>query len=453
MIKKILVVDDELLIRNFLKESFLRLQKEVYVAQNGMDAINLLDKEDIDLVITDMKMPLKNGLEVLNHAKNLNPNIYVIIMTAFGNIENAVEAMKLGAFNYLIKPFSYEVIETIIKKAEEHSSLISENNFLKEQFISNNEEEIIYNSLYMKDLLKNIDKISNSSSSVFISGESGTGKEVIAKIIHQRSSRKNNSFIKVNCAAISPSLLESEFFGHEKGAFTGALEQKKGRFELANNGTLLLDEITEIPPNLQAKLLRALQEQEFERVGNSKPIKVDIRFISTTNKNIKNAIKENQFREDLFYRLNVIPIHIAPLRDRKDDIVPLANFFIKKFCIENHKHLKKLSSSSIEKLINYSWPGNVRELANIIERTIVLDLNEIIEKDHIILDTLACECVKEENNFLGKPLEEVEKILILKTLEKQNYSRTKTAEILGITTRTLRNKLNLYKTNTNLIKE
>lgn len=453
MIKKILVIDDEPSIRNFLNDSLTKLKKEVHLAQNATDAINLLNQEDFDLVITDMKMPKNNGLEVLKNAKKINPSIYVIIITAFGNIENAVEAMNLGAFNYLIKPFTYEVLESIIKKAEEHSSLILENNLLKNQFISDPKDEIIYNSLYMKDLLKNIDKISNSSSSVFISGESGTGKEVIAKLIHQRSNRKENPFIKVNCAAISPSLLESEFFGHEKGAFTGAVEQKKGRFELANNGTLLLDEITEIPPNLQAKLLRALQEQEFERVGNSKPIKVDIRFISTTNKNIKNAIKDNLFREDLFYRLNVIPIHIAPLRERKDDIIPLANFFMKKFCIENHKSLKKLSSSATDKLLNYNWPGNVRELANIIERTIVMDLHQTIEKDHIVLDSLACDCKNEEHNFYGKSLLEVEKMLILKTLEKENYSRSKTAKILGITTRTLRNKINQYNSKKNELKK
>ncbi len=447
MIKKILVVDDEPLIRNFLNDSLVRLKKEVHLAQNGQEAISLLDKENFDLVITDMKIPQKNGLDILKYAKKINPTIYVIIITAYGNIENVVEAMKLGAFNYLIKPFTFDVIETIIKKAQEHSSLISENTFLKQQFISNNQQNIIFQSLFMKNMLKNIDKISNSSSSVFISGESGTGKEVIAKLIHQRSNRKENPFIKVNCAAISPTLLESEFFGHEKGAFTGAVEQKKGRFELANNGTLLLDEITEIPPNLQAKLLRALQEQEFERVGNSKPIKVDIRFISTTNKNIKNAIKDNLFREDLFYRLNVIPIHIAPLRERKEDIIPLASFFIEKFCIENHKPLKKISPSAKEKLLNYNWPGNVRELANIIERTIVMDLHEIIEKDHIILDTSSCDHINEENNFYGKSLSEVEKILILKTLENQNFSRCKTAKILGITTRTLRNKIKLYKSN------
>lgn len=449
MIKKILVADDEHLIRSFLYDSLTRLKKEVQMAANGPEAISLLDKENFDLVITDMKMPQKNGLDVLKHAKKINPDVYLIIITAYGNIENAVEAIKLGAFNYLIKPFTFEMLETIIKKIEEHIALISENIFLKHQ-ISNNQDSIIRESFFMKNLLKNIDKISGSSSSVFISGESGTGKEVMAKLIHQKSPRDKNPFIKVNCAAISPTLLESEFFGHEKGAFTGAAEQKKGRFELADKGTLLLDEITEIPHNLQAKLLRALQEKEFERVGSSKPIKVDVRFISTTNKNIKNAIKDSLFREDLFYRLNVIPVHIAPLRERKDDIIPLANFFIEKFCVENHKPVKKLSSAAIKKLLNYSWPGNVRELANIIERTVVMDLHEIIEKDHIILDTHSCDFMNEENSFFNKPICEVEKTLILKTLEKQNYSRCKTAKILGITTRTLRNKINLYKSKNNL---
>jgi len=445
MIKKVLVVDDEPLMRSFIEESLKRLKKDVITAQDGQEAIKYINKENFDLIITDMKMPKKDGLDVLKYAKASTPNALVIIITAFGKIENAVEAMNLGAFNYLIKPFSFDTLGAIIKKAEEQKSLISENTYLKRKVFSCPQTEIIAKSNYMQNMLSTIEKISKSSSSVFISGESGTGKEVIAKLIHQKSERRNSAFIKVNCAAISQTLLESEFFGHEKGAFTGALEQKKGRFELANKGTLLLDEITEIPINLQAKLLRALQEKEFERVGGTRPINVDIRFISITNRNIKTTIKNNLFREDLFYRLNVIPIYLSPLRERKEDIIPLANYFLEKFCIENHKSKKQLSKEAIKKLQNYPWPGNVRELANIIERTIVMDLAQIIQKDHIILDMPPRELAEGDETYLGKKLSDVEKILILKTLEIQNYNRNKTAQILGITTRTLRNKMTLYK--------
>ena len=444
MINKVLVVDDEPLILNFLKEILVRLKKSVTICPDGKAAIERIEKENFDLIITDMKMPQKNGLEVLKKAKKINPNCLVIIISAYGTVEDAVEAMNLGAFNYLLKPFSYDSIETIIRKAEEHLALLFENNFLRLKIFSyEKNDKIIAESSFMKNLIKNIDNIAKSSSSIFISGESGSGKEVIAKLLHEKSNRKNCSFIKVNCAAIAETLLESEFFGHEKGSFTSAIEKKKGRFELANRGSLLLDEITEIPINLQAKLLRAIQEQEFERVGGVTPIKVDIRFISTSNQNIKKLIKDKQFREDLFYRLNVIPIHIIPLRERRDDIIPLAEFFLKKFCIENHKIQKKITKKAKEKLFSYPWPGNVRELANIIERAVVMDLSKTIDKEHIILDML--ETSQKREMYLGKPLSEVEKILIFKTLESENYNKTRAAKILGITTNTLNNKLHIYK--------
>lgn len=444
MIKKVLIADDEPLIRSFLSESFKRLKKEIFLAKNGVEAINLIDKEDIDLIITDIKMPKKSGLEVLKHAKAKKPNTIVIMITAFGKTNTAIEALNLGAFNYLVKPFSFETLKAIVAKVEHYQSLISENFYLKQRCNSAESFDIVAASTYMQNLLKNIEKIAISSSSVFISGESGTGKEVIAKFIHEQSKRKNNPFIKVNCAAISPTLLESEFFGHEKGAFTGATDQKKGRFELANSGSLLLDEITEIPINLQAKLLRVLQEKEVERVGSTKSIKIDIRFISITNRDIQEEIKNNLFREDLFYRLNVIPINILPLRKRKDDILPLANYFLQKFSSENHKALKKLTNKATKKLLDYPWPGNVRELANIIERTVVMDLSQTIQEEHIILDVPKKDILHEKDQYLDEKLSDVEKILILKTLEKQKYNRSKTAKILGITTRTLRNKLNLY---------
>ena len=441
-INKILIVDDEVLIRSFLAETLRRRHYEIRAAENGKKAIEILEKENFDLVITDMKMPLKSGLDVLCYVKEHQPNALVIIMTAYGSIENAVDAMKKGAFHYLIKPFSPENIETVIDKAEEHKTLIKENALLRSEMY---DQTIIANSLSMKKILRQLPKIAESSASVFICGESGTGKEVIAQAIHSLSPRCKRPFIRVNCAAVPESLIESEFFGYEKGAFTGANNRKEGRFEVANGGTLLLDEITEIPLSLQPKLLRAIQEQEFERVGATRPIKVNIRFISTSNRDVKEAIEKNIFREDLFYRLNVMPIFLPSLRERKEDILPLAQHFLEKFCKENHKHLKKLSAAAEDRLIYYPWPGNVRELANIIERTVVLDFAEVIEPEHIYLDSSFNVKEKEDlNSLVGLSLDEVEKKLIFATLKKEKNNRKKTAESLGITMRTLRNKLKIY---------
>ena len=448
-INKILVADDEPLIRGFLKTTLLRQNYEVVLAENGKIAIDLLKKDNsFDLVITDMKMPQKTGLDVLKFAKNYDPNITVIIMTAFGSIENAVEAMKCGAFNYIIKPFSPQSIETIIKKAEDHLLLIKENEYLRE-VSSHRLSNIIFESSSMKKILKDLEKIAKSDASIFISGESGTGKEVIAHAIYSLSERKKNPFIKVNCAAITETLLESEFFGHEKGSFTGADQKRIGRFELADKGTLLLDEVTEIPVSLQPKLLRAVQEQEFERVGGIKPIKVNIRFIATSNRDMKKAIESNIVREDLYFRLNVMPIYIPPLRERKEDIIPLSNHFLSHFCKKYHKKEKILSSSAIEKLLNYPWPGNIRELSNIIERTVVLDLSQIIENTHLNIDSIKNikkpsieEKIKKPENI--QTLEAMEKLLILKTLQEQNNNKTKAAKMLGISLRTLRNKLIKY---------
>lgn len=441
-IQKILIVDDEMLMRSFLQEALKRKNFDIRIAENGGMAIDILEQEDFDLIITDIKMPIKGGMDILQYAKEKNPSTLVIMMTAHGTIENAVDAMQKGAFNYLIKPFSLETIETLVDKANEHLTLMKENIFLRKELLST---PFIAESSVMKEILNQLEKIAKSNASVFISGESGTGKEVIAEAIHHLSLRSQNPFIRVNCAAIPETLIESEFFGFEKGAFTGANAKKEGRFELAHNGTLLLDEITEIPLSLQPKLLRAIQEMEFERVGGTRPIKVNIRFIATTNRNMKEAIAKGIFREDLFYRLNVMPIHIPPLRERKEDVLALANYFIKKFCLENHKPIKTLSSSAEQKLLSYPWPGNVRELANIIERTIVLDFASQIEKEHIQLDCLSSPAEKGDiSQLVGLSLQEIEKRLILATLKKENNHRINTAKTLGITIRTLRTKLKLY---------
>jgi two-component system response regulator AtoC len=438
MIEKVLVVDDEPLMLRFVTDVLKRQGKEVVSATNGSDAIKALEQEMFDLIITDMKMPQKNGLDVLKAAKKLYPNIFVILATAHGTIESAVEAMKLGAFNYLIKPFSPEALEGVVARAEELSKLVKENKFYKEDA---KKPHLVAQSSSMKKIMQDLKKIAKAQASVFITGESGTGKEVIAGAIHELSSRAGHPFIKVNCAAIAETLLESEFFGHERGAFTGAHVRKIGRFELADQGTLLLDEVTEIPLSLQPKLLRAIQEQEFERVGGTRALKVNLRFLATSNRNMQEAIETKIFREDLFYRLNVVPIHIPPLRERGEDILPLAHFFLEKFCRENHKGIKKLTDKATQRLLDYPWPGNVRELANIIERTVVLDFDEEIDAEHLYLDS-SVRSPKTEKK--GITLHEVEKEHILQMLEAHHQNRTKTASVLGISVRTLRNKLQEY---------
>lgn len=423
---QILVADDEPLMRLFLRDALKRFS--VFLAQDGEEAIALLSLHHFDLIITDMKMPKKSGIDVLEAAKKIDPSVIVIIITAFATIENAVEAMNRGAFNYLLKPFSVEAIEALLEKAKQHEALVKENQYLKEE-ISVRQNSIIAESPFMKQLLIDLEKVAKSNASVFISGESGTGKEVIAKAIHEASPRSKKPFIKINCAAIPESLVESEFFGHERGSFTGAESRKLGRFELANEGTLLLDEITEIPLTLQPKLLRAIQEQEFERVGGIKVVSINVRFIATSNRNMKEVIDNKSFREDLFYRLNVIPINIIPLRERKEDLLPLTDYFLKRFCFENHKPLKVLSQNCKSKLLDYHWPGNIRELANVIERMVVLDKEPSLE----------------EKELSGSSLADIERRAILETLKNYSQNKTKAAKALGISIRTLRNKLSSYK--------
>lgn len=442
-IERVLVVDDEALMRNFTAETLKRLGKEVVVASDGQEAIARLQEESFDLVVTDRKMPTKDGLEVLKCAKTLHPSCLVIMMTAFGTVESAVEAMSLGAFTYLIKPFPPEALEAAVEKCQEQSRLVKENRYLKEAI---GLPQIVTQSPAMKRVMQDLEKIAKSQASVFITGESGTGKEVIAGAIHQLSLRSAFPFIKVNCAAIPETLIESEFFGHEKGAFTGAHSRKTGRFELADQGTILLDEVTEIPLSLQPKLLRAIQEQEFERVGGTRPIRVNIRFLATSNRNMAQAIESKIFREDLFYRLNVVPIHLPALRHRTEDIVLLANYFIERFCRENHKTKKRLSEKAIQKLLAYPWPGNVRELANIIERTVVLDFGEEIDSDHLFLESMVHE--KPAESLVGQTIHQVEKKLILETLKAFMQNRTKSAAALGISVRTLHNKLLEYNQTT-----
>lgn len=448
-IEKVLIVDDESLICDFLVETLSKKNLEVHTAQSGQKALSLIKEIGFDIVITDMKMDDLTGIELLHKIKEISPQTLVIVITAYGSIENAVEAMRLGAFDYIIKPFSPDTIEAVLEKARDHASLLHENLYLKQQIAGTSRIPVIIGeSAIHKKIMEEALQVARSNASVFISGESGTGKEVIAQAIHYHSLRANASFIKVNCAAIPDTLIETEFFGHEKGAFTGAHSKRLGRFELANLGTLLLDEITEIPLILQAKLLRAIQEQEFERIGGNRPIKVDVRLISTSNRNIQEAISQKRLREDLYYRLNVVPLYLPPLRERKEDILPLVKYFLEKFSRQNDKEMKKLTRDAEHKLLEYSWPGNIRELANVIERAIVMDNSKKISPDHLIIESPKIEMVNTKAESIlpiGITLQELEKRFIIETFLQQHHNPAKTAETLGISLRTLRNKLQEYK--------
>lgn len=442
-INKVLVVDDEALVRDFLLETLTRKGIDATPAEDGYRALDLLRDNEYDLIITDMKMPGITGIDLLKKVRELYPRTLVVVITAYATVENAVEAMRLGAFNYLLKPFTPETIETIIDKAGEHLSFVNENNYHRRQATGSN-SEIVFESSAMKKVIEGLEHIAQSNASVMITGESGTGKEVVAQAIHSRSNRNQGPYIKVNCAAVPETLIESEFFGHEKGAFTGAHAKRLGRFELADHGTLLLDEVTEVPTMLQAKLLRAIQEQEFERVGGNKPIKVNVRIVATSNRDMQEAIVNRVLREDLYYRLNVIPIHILPLRERPEDIIPLAKFFIDRASRSNHRTDKQLSRDAMDKLLRYNWPGNVRELSNVIERAVVINNGKEINPDNLLLNAQTPQ-VRENRLPVGMSLQELEKQLIIETLRDNKYNRTHTAEILGISVRTLRNKLHEYQ--------
>lgn len=446
-IERVLVIDDDVLMRDFIADALHKKHIEATSVKSGQQALELLNQGCFDLVITDVKLQDAPGLDILRKVKELNPNTLVVIVAAFGNAESIAEAMHLGAFTYLLKPFSVEALDAVIEKAREHIVLVEENKYLRHQVSTKGSHalpKVIGESPLMKQILTDAMQVAKSNASVLISGESGTGKEVIAHTIHYNSSRAQRPFIRVNCAAMAETLIESEFFGHEKGSFTGANAKRLGRFELAHGGSLLLDEVTEIPLSLQAKLLRAVQEQEFERIGGAKTVKVDVRFISTSNRNIKEAVANKALREDLYYRLNVVPIHIPPLRDRREDIIPLAEYFLEKLCVDNNKPQKKMTENARKKLLEYPWPGNIRELANIIERAVVLDSSMHLSGEQFHLDAAS---TMESPSIIpvGMTLQELEKRLITQTLQHHQNNRTKTAEVLGISPTTLRKKIQSYQ--------
>ncbi len=451
LIEKTLIITENASILETLKSHLKGHSKDLYTGTKALQGIEFLKQMHFDLIICDLELTDISGLDILQIAKEIQPEAIFTVITSEALKDKALSAIRLGAFQYLIKPLNDETIELMLQKALEHTSLLQENAFLRKEmsYPSKHERQpIIFKSKAMELLLEDVQKIAKSNASVFILGESGTGKEVIASAIHHFSLRSHKPFIRVNCAAIPENLLESEFFGHEKGSFTGAIQKRIGRFELADKGTLLLDEISEVPLELQPKLLRVIQEQEFERVGGARPIQVDVRLISTSNRNMKETVENKLFREDLFFRLHVVPLKIPALRERKDDIVPLAEHFLEKLCKDNFKPIKYLSEGAKERLLEYYWPGNIRELGNIIERTIIMHSGDIIKAEELKLE-FSCPVPTPYKTSLAPSLENktlasLEKEHILMTLKQLDHNKTQTAKSLGISLKTLRNKLKTY---------
>lgn len=441
----LLIIDDEKNIREGLAANFELEGYNVKLAENGKQGLDLISKGDIDLVITDLRMPGITGEEVLRKVSSESPGIPVIVLTGHGSIDSAVDAMRNGAYDFLTKPLNLARLTLIVKRALSTRELSLQHNQLKSEIENKNVlENIIGKSSEMQKVFELVKKVASSKASVLITGESGVGKEVVADAIHKLSPRKDRHCIKVHCAALSENLLESELFGHEKGAFTGADSLVKGRFELAHESSIFLDEIGEINQNVQIKILRVLQEKEFERVGGQETIKVDVRVIAATNRDLEKEVKKGTFREDLYYRLNVIHIHVPPLRERKEDIPLLVSKFIQEFSKENGKEITSIDSQSKSAIFNYDWPGNIRELRNCIESAVVICSGNQIKLEDLppnISQVTSDSLINIPSNVT---LDEAEKIIILQTLAQNKNNKTKTAELLGIGRKTLHRKLEEY---------
>jgi DNA-binding NtrC family response regulator len=451
--ENILVVDDEPDMRDALTAALRREGLCISTAANGVEALEKVQGQSFDLIITDVRMPRMGGLALLQELKRTSPTLLVIMMTGYGRIEDAVEAMKAGAFDYLLKPFSLEDLKAVVTKALTPShtpvrAFIEPSRQDEQEYLevsTNLERPIVTEDPRLLQVLDLAKEAASSKATVLIQGESGTGKEVLARYIHANSPRSAQPFVAVNCAAIPEGLLESELFGHEKGAFTGAVTKQVGKFEWAHRGSILLDEISEMPLPLQAKLLRVLQEHEIERVGARKPVPVDLRIIATTNRRLKDHTAAGKFREDLYYRLNVIPLNIPPLRERKGDIPALIEHFIRKHSRGSNHPLPRLSQDTIQHFLQYDWPGNIRELENMVERWLVLHQGGFLTTSHLFLNEGAAALPPAS---LGKPsmsVREMERALIMETLQAMNGNRTQAAKVLGISLRTLRNKLREYQ--------
>ncbi|MCK4421204.1 sigma-54-dependent Fis family transcriptional regulator [candidate division WOR-3 bacterium] len=436
----ILVVDDEEAMRDALYEMLHRKGHNVTVARDGYRGLKLLDSKDFDIVILDLKMPGISGMEVLSEIKNKNPETIVIVITGYATVESAVNAMKLGAYDFIPKPFTPPELNAIIKRAEEKRKLAIENIYLHEQLSTYMRMDgIIGESEAMIKIKELIRKIAPTDSTILISGESGTGKELVARAIHRYSKRKNKPFVTFDCGSIVESLFESELFGHVKGSFTGAIATRHGKFELGNRGTIFFDEIANISINVQGKLLRAIQEREISKVGSTQTIKIDVRIISATNKDLVKGIRDGTFREDLFYRLSVIPIHLPPLREQRDDIPILANYFLGRYNRKRKKGVKTISERAMHELTTYDWPGNVRELQNIIERAVVLAKGDIIKPADLFYPSRT-----DSERPADSTLESVEKEHINKILKACNWNKSKAARLLKIDRKTLRLKIKKY---------
>ena len=475
-IEKLIVLDDDVTIRKSLAEKLRSKRYTVAESDSIAKTLALLSKDQFDLVFVDGRLPDGNGHELLEHYQNRSDAPMFVMITGFGTVESAVECMRLGAFDYIIKPFGYDQIEVVLDKAKKHNQLIKVSQYYSSE--TQAKSEMIGNSTVMRRLKKMAHKVAATEATVLITGENGTGKEMVARELYKQSQRSKQPFIRVNCAAISENLIESEFFGHEKGAFTGATQRREGRFELANNGTILLDEIGEISPEVQVKLLRVLQEREFERVGGNTTINVDVRVLASTNRDLMKAVQQGEFREDLYYRLNVFPIEVPSLRNRKDDIPLLANKFLQTLSKKHRLKIPGFADDALSLLVNHDWPGNVRELQNTVERAVILtDDGEPIpamylglipkQKVSVSMNTFtapspatlstaeapepfqaetsaAVAVAPETSDGPLAPMEEIEKQHILRVLRSTQGNRTNTAEILKLNIRTLRNKLAKY---------
>ena len=445
---KILVVDDDYGIRSIMKDSLQNENYSVKIAESGEEGLKYIKNKDFDLVITDMVMPPGiNGIELMEKALEINNDLGFIVITAYGTIKTAVEALKKGAFDFITKPFSVSQMTSRIERFFENYELKEENKKLKQELSYEKKfKRLVGKSKPMRTIYEQIEVVADSRAPVLLQGESGTGKELIAQAIHDNSSRNKKPFIRINCAAIPETLFESTLFGHEKGAFTHAIKTKKGLFEEAQDGTLLLDEISEIPISMQAKLLRVLQEEEITRVGGSKEIPINVRIIATTNMDIRKLIKEEKFRSDLYFRLNVFPIKVPPLRNRPGDIPILINHFINKFRKKYDYDHKEISQEVVDVLLQKQWPGNVRQLENLVERAILYSGDdEKLRVEHFDMDSHPINLEEEKVTDDYITIDEMERRLILRTLKKTDNNRTKAAEILGVSVRTIRNKLSQYK--------
>lgn len=448
---KILVVDDDRTQADMLKRILSLEDYNVDVVHSGTQALEKIRSRAYRIVLSDLRMPDISGYEVFQKTKEFDPTITFIIMTAFGTVETAVSALKDGVFDYVQKPINTDELTAIFERAFEFHRLKRENEDLRARIgaASSSDPNIIGNSPEMRTLLEQVDMVAASDATVLLMGESGTGKELVANKIHRDSARASHPLIKVNCAAIPDTLLEDELFGHEKGAFTGATTVRKGRFERANKGTLFLDEIGEMPMHLQVKLLRILQEQEFERLGGTETIRVDVRLVAATNRNLEEMVKEGEFREDLYYRIAVIPIRIPPLRERRSDIILLADHFLQRSAQKNGRSYTGFPGPTQEKLLSYPWPGNVRELENCIERAVVMGKGGEVEPDLVVFHT--SEARSDRGNLIDRlfttdlSFSELEKEILLMGLERSNWNQSKAARVLGMTRRTLQYRMEKHK--------